>query len=169
MKDYALQLAASQKGRSAKLNILREYLQAYLLRGLHETDFFQHAAFMGGTALRFLHGLPRFSEDLDFALEKKKGYRFEYLLADAFRKNMVRLSSAESEFLNAFKNEWIGWQGDALADMGHDDALDAVFGVFHIGMDYLVFGNAYKEREYSIGNPLFHKEKKRSPFSQLGR
>ncbi len=31
-------------------------------------------AFVGGTALRFAHALPRFSEDLDFSLERQEGY-----------------------------------------------------------------------------------------------
>lgn len=47
---------------------LREILQEIVLLGLHEGGFFKHAAFYGGTALRILHGLPRFSEDLDFSL-----------------------------------------------------------------------------------------------------
>ena len=67
MKEYLLELAASRKGFNAKLNAMREYLQAYLLKVLHEDGFFRGAAFIGGTALRFLHGLPRFSEDLDFS------------------------------------------------------------------------------------------------------
>ena len=80
MKDYALQLAASKEGFNAKLNTLREYLQAYVLKILQEEGLFQSAAFMGGTALRFLHNLPRFSEDLDFSLERKKSYSFEEVL-----------------------------------------------------------------------------------------
>ncbi len=67
MKEYCLELASSQSGYSAKLNIMREYLQAYILRILYAEGFFRNAAFLGGTALRFLHGLPRFSEDLDFS------------------------------------------------------------------------------------------------------
>ena len=37
---------------------------------LWRTGFFEVAAFQGGTSLRILHGLPRFSEDLDFMLKK---------------------------------------------------------------------------------------------------
>ena len=48
---------------------LREITQEIVLAGLGRTDFFQHAAFQGGTCLRILHGLNRFSEDLDFALQ----------------------------------------------------------------------------------------------------
>lgn len=50
-------------------NILREYLQARVLEGLQRAGAMSALAFQGGTALRFLYGLPRYSEDLDFALE----------------------------------------------------------------------------------------------------
>lgn len=71
MKDYLLELAAGQTGTHAKLNVMREYLQATLLRIVQDRGVFRRAAFVGGTALRFLHGLPRFSEDLDFSLVRK--------------------------------------------------------------------------------------------------
>ena len=80
MKDYALQLTASKQGYNAKLNTLREYLQAYTLKILQEEGLLQSTAFMGGTALRFLYNLPRFSEDLDFSLERKKTYSWAELL-----------------------------------------------------------------------------------------
>jgi hypothetical protein len=50
---------------------LREIMQEITLAGLYRANFFQHAAFYGGTALRIFHGLKRFSEDLDFSLLKK--------------------------------------------------------------------------------------------------
>lgn len=49
---------------------LREILQEIVLVALYDAGFFKHAAFYGGTALRILHQLPRFSEDLDFSLLK---------------------------------------------------------------------------------------------------
>ncbi len=42
-----------------------DYVQAVVLRGIYSTD---HLVFKGGTCLRKLHGLDRFSEDLDFDL-----------------------------------------------------------------------------------------------------
>jgi predicted nucleotidyltransferase component of viral defense system len=51
-------------------NALREILQELALLGLWRSKFFEHAAFYGGTALSVLHGLERFSEDLDFSLIK---------------------------------------------------------------------------------------------------
>ncbi len=47
---------------------LREIMQEVALAGLYRAGFFEKAAFYGGTALRILHGLDRFSEDLDFSL-----------------------------------------------------------------------------------------------------
>ena len=50
------------------LNALREIMQNIALLAFSRTDFFQHAAFYGGTALRILYGLNRGSEDMDFTL-----------------------------------------------------------------------------------------------------
>ena len=47
---------------------LREILQEVALLGLWRSNFFDRVAFYGGTALRTLYGLDRFSEDLDFSL-----------------------------------------------------------------------------------------------------
>jgi hypothetical protein len=47
---------------------VREYLQARVLESLRDTGVFLRWAFVGGTALRFLYSIPRFSEDLDFSL-----------------------------------------------------------------------------------------------------
>lgn len=49
-------------------NALKEVIQEITLAGLARGNFFDKAAFYGGTALRIFHGLPRFSEDLDFTL-----------------------------------------------------------------------------------------------------
>jgi predicted nucleotidyltransferase component of viral defense system len=49
---------------------IREILQQAALLGLERTGIFEKAAFYGGTALRILYGLDRFSEDLDFTLLK---------------------------------------------------------------------------------------------------
>ncbi|MDP1721671.1 MAG: nucleotidyl transferase AbiEii/AbiGii toxin family protein [Candidatus Gottesmanbacteria bacterium] len=46
--------------------ILREYLQTKILSFLYQEKISQNLFFVGGTALRILRGLDRFSEDLDF-------------------------------------------------------------------------------------------------------
>ncbi len=49
---------------------IKEIIQELALFALWRADFFEVAAFQGGTSLRILHGLPRFSEDLDFILKE---------------------------------------------------------------------------------------------------
>ena len=49
-------------------NALKEIIQEIALLGLQRANFFEKAAFYGGTALRILYSLPRYSEDLDFTL-----------------------------------------------------------------------------------------------------
>ncbi|MFI5335036.1 MAG: nucleotidyl transferase AbiEii/AbiGii toxin family protein [Chlamydiales bacterium] len=55
-----------------KTEKLREILQQTALLGLARHQFFEHAVFFGGTALRILYGLDRYSEDLDFSLKQAK-------------------------------------------------------------------------------------------------
>ena len=51
-------------------NVLAEILQHYVLASLARARLFDVAEFHGGTFLRILHGLERFSEDLDFVLKR---------------------------------------------------------------------------------------------------
>lgn len=53
-------------------NAEQEVIQQIALAGLYRGGFFQYAAFYGGTCLRLFHGLPRFSEDMDFSLVEKR-------------------------------------------------------------------------------------------------
>lgn len=48
----------------------KEIIQEIALYALWRAGFFEVAAFQGGTSLRILHHLPRFSEDLDFMLKQ---------------------------------------------------------------------------------------------------
>ena len=70
MKDYIKQLVERIKDNNLARCMTREYLQARVLEILQENDAFVNWAFVGGTALRFLYSMPRFSEDLDFSLVK---------------------------------------------------------------------------------------------------
>ncbi|MFV1994850.1 MAG: nucleotidyl transferase AbiEii/AbiGii toxin family protein, partial [Verrucomicrobiales bacterium] len=74
MKEEALSIIEAVADPAQKLNILREYVQSQALRSLHESEAFVNLSFVGGTALRFVYNLPRFSEDLDFALDHHHGY-----------------------------------------------------------------------------------------------
>ena len=66
---YNTMLAAyPQTTPNERHNAQIEVAQQIVLAGLARSDFFAHAAFYGGTCLRIFHGLPRFSEDMDFSL-----------------------------------------------------------------------------------------------------
>ena len=56
------------KNINDEINALKEIIQEIVLSGLSRGNFFNDAAFYGGTALRIFYNLDRFSEDLDFAL-----------------------------------------------------------------------------------------------------
>ncbi|MBF5059488.1 nucleotidyl transferase AbiEii/AbiGii toxin family protein [Candidatus Neptunochlamydia vexilliferae] len=74
-----------------KKDVLREILQQSALLGLARQRFFEHAAFYGGTALRILYGLDRFSEDLDFSLLSPEAkFNFQPFL-EGLRKEMSAL------------------------------------------------------------------------------
>ena len=47
---------------------LVEYLQSEILSILYNSKYGRHLSFLGGTCLRFVYGIERFSEDLDFDL-----------------------------------------------------------------------------------------------------
>ena len=62
----------------SEANVLHEVMQQIALAGLSRGGFFEKAAFYGGTCLHLLHGMRRFSEDMDFSLlEPDLGFRFE--------------------------------------------------------------------------------------------
>jgi hypothetical protein len=70
---------------------LREVAQEFMLLGLWRGKFFEKAAFYGGTALRLLYGLDRFSEDLDFSLLRPDAdFRFDPYF-DAIRREITAL------------------------------------------------------------------------------
>ena len=68
MKDYLKALIRRHDPLRAR-NVVREYLQARVLLAMQGAGAMTTLAFQGGTCLRFLYSLPRYSEDLDFALE----------------------------------------------------------------------------------------------------
>lgn len=51
-------------------NVLQELMQHFVLASLARAGFFSEAMFHGGTCLKILYGMDRFSEDLDFLLKK---------------------------------------------------------------------------------------------------
>lgn len=79
-----------------KLNRTREFLQIMALKNLADQNAFDNIAFVGGTALRILYDIRRFSEDLDFSLVASKGYDFKKLsngLLRHFKLNNLEVES----------------------------------------------------------------------------
>jgi predicted nucleotidyltransferase component of viral defense system len=72
MNEAVMRMLARYERRRVEDDVkaLREILQEIALLGLWRSRFFERAAFYGGTALRILYGLDRYSEDLDFSLLK---------------------------------------------------------------------------------------------------
>ncbi len=72
MSQYTLNTANDRR------NATYEVMQQIVLAGLYRGGFFEHAAFYGGTCLRMMHGVERYSEDMDFSLLKKdEGFSLE--------------------------------------------------------------------------------------------
>jgi len=67
MKDLLIRVIGDEPNPLQRRNKAREYLQARILLSLQDHGAFANWAFVGGTALRFLFNLPRYSEDLDFS------------------------------------------------------------------------------------------------------
>ncbi|MBI4995140.1 nucleotidyl transferase AbiEii/AbiGii toxin family protein [Candidatus Peregrinibacteria bacterium] len=77
-------------GEQDILNLIREYLQVLILKAIYQSKYGTGLSFMGGTCLRICYDLKRFSEDLDFALDRKiAGYSFCELngIVNSFLKN----------------------------------------------------------------------------------
>ena len=77
MKDYLASLVRASPTPAHARNVAREYLQARILGALQRAGAMIPLAFHGGTLLRFLYSIPRYSEDLDFALERDKA-RYDF-------------------------------------------------------------------------------------------
>src|SRR3989338_10105051 len=77
MIDVIKQLIANIPDIEGKLNRAREFLQILILKILYDKTTLDYLSFTGGTALRILFDLRRFSEDMDFSLIKKEGYNFD--------------------------------------------------------------------------------------------
>jgi hypothetical protein len=72
MKDFLRETIRQAPTPELGRSLTREYLQARILGALQRAGAMIPLAFHGGTALRFLYAISRYSEDLDFALEGKR-------------------------------------------------------------------------------------------------
>ncbi len=91
MKDILQKKIRELSRPEQKYNALREGLQHLILKVLDEGGYFKTLCFMGGTSLRIIYDLRRFSEDLDFSLQKPDDSRFDFQKMLGFLKNQLAL------------------------------------------------------------------------------
>ncbi len=72
MKEYLANLVRTAPTPLQARNVVREYLQARILGAMQRAGAMVPLAFHGGTALRLLYASQRYSEGLDFALERER-------------------------------------------------------------------------------------------------
>jgi len=72
VKEYLRALITAAPDPLHGRHIAREYMQARILGSLQHAGAMIPLAFHGGIALRFLYTIPRYSEDLDFALDLRR-------------------------------------------------------------------------------------------------
>jgi hypothetical protein len=125
MKEQALAIASQQPDPARRLNLLREYLQACILRSLHDSEAFVSLSFVGGTALRFLYRLPRFSEDLDFSLESTDSYSPEEWLQQ-LKRELTLMGFRPTITWNDRKTVQVAWVkvADVLKESGLAEMAD---------------------------------------------
>ncbi len=87
-----------------KRNVLREYLQYKVLDIIYKSDYSNSLVFLGGTALRIVHGNTRFSEDLDFDNLGMNEQDFTKL--SDFIKYELELDGYEIEMKQVFKGAY---------------------------------------------------------------
>jgi predicted nucleotidyltransferase component of viral defense system len=76
-----------------ELNIMREYFQHLFLSYFYKLEGAENILFKGGTALRFIYGSPRFSEDLDFSMFNIKPYKLKKSIEDLFTKVLAEIEN----------------------------------------------------------------------------
>lgn len=117
------QIIARAKGKGGhSTNALRELLQWEVLAGLHGMEAFREVAFMGGTSLRLLHGLKRFSEDLDFSARVPGELAFLKELPPGLGKWLAGCGFEDAEVApgkehGAVVSAWVGFPG-VLKEIG---------------------------------------------------
>jgi predicted nucleotidyltransferase component of viral defense system len=98
MKEYLQELCTGVETPLLAQHLVREYLQARILQSLQRAGAMNSLAFHGGTALRFLYDIPRYSEDLDFALERApESYDFRTYL------HRIRAELGQESYVIDFK------------------------------------------------------------------
>lgn len=169
----------------SKYNYLREYLQYIILKKLEELGCYKNIAFVGGTALRILFQLKRFSEDLDFSVVDAEGFKFSAIVSGLEKslllenlpstirfKETKTVASAFIKFtdilyqldLSLHKDQvlMVKFEVDQNPPLGYDTeftmvANDFIIGVNHYDLPSLFSGklHAVLFRKYTKGRDIY--------------
>lgn len=89
-------------------NILKEYIELMVLDYMSTRPYFKNLTFIGGTNLRLVKGINRFSEDLDFDIKNMNEDEFKEMTTDvvhflASSGLPVEIKDKDSSKLSAFR------------------------------------------------------------------
>jgi len=135
-------------------NLLREYLQARILEFIQERGLFHTWIFQGGTALRFLYGLPRYSQDLDFSLARPDAsYNLNQAIArirpwfeaEAYEVDLIIKSELDSQPPAGGKTDTTLIRRPVLLNIHHYDQATLLSGKLH----------ALLARNYTKGRDIY--------------
>ena len=159
--------------REEKYNQLREFLQILILKIIDEHGYFKNLAFVGGTALRILHGIKRFSEDLDFCLIDKKKYDFGSMMETLERqlrlynldvtvtyKDKKTVASASVKFDNilhaigltahADQKIFIKFEVDQNPPQGYETQLSVINQDFLVGINHYDLASLFAGKLHAV-------------------
>lgn len=119
-------------------NAIKEVMQEIILCGLAKSGFFNKCTFYGGTSLRILYGLSRFSEDLDFTLDgNETSFDFneylKYTITELKRynidasyniKNKTEISSVSTAYISSNLNSiLVDTYDDYIGSINHNEVI----------------------------------------------
>jgi predicted nucleotidyltransferase component of viral defense system len=107
MKEELIAKAEEVADTTDRTNVARQYLQQQILASLSGSLAFRSLAFVGGTCLRFIRGLRRYSEDMDFSVETEKHYEPQRWMED------IRLALLQQGFTPS-----VSWKQRRAVDFG---------------------------------------------------
>jgi predicted nucleotidyltransferase component of viral defense system len=148
-KDFFKTYAKKKNIPWQERNILMEYLQTQILKALSLSKFNVSLSFLGGTCLRFIYDINRFSEDLDFDLVKKSGFKIEKLAEEISKKLELSGFSVDTK-VKTTKNIHIIYFKfkDVLREFGFNVSKDEKF-LVKFEIDFSPFKSVKTETKFS--------------------
>ena len=131
MRRQIVEVARS--GGSKAANLLRELLQWEILAAMHASEAFREVAFVGGTCLRLMHRLKRFSEDLDFSARSGDGVFFLEIFPQELGRFLESRGFGDAEVSvgkshGAVRSLWVSFPG-VLREVGASPVASQKIGI----------------------------------------